>query len=85
MAVKGPNATTEAQSNQIPPALRLFAHEHCLGVETIKRYHDKNESTGCGWYIYAMKVSANDLPDEFEVRNISVTADGLVRCQIREV
>jgi hypothetical protein len=85
MAVKGPNAMTEAQSNQIPPALRLFAHEHCFGVETIYRYRDHNESAGRGWYIVASSISTSDLPDGFETRRVSPGTSGMVKCQIREV
>lgn len=85
MAVKGHEAQTVAQENQVPPEIRRFARERCVGVNEIRRYDPRNEGCGRGWVIYATGVVRTKfIPADYEPRNVRPMHDGRVKVQIRE-
>jgi len=63
---------TEAQRNQVPPALRVFLQEHVRGFEGIGRINPESD-TARGWKIDAtVKVGIRHLPDGFEATSVYV-------------
>jgi hypothetical protein len=74
---------TEAQSNQVPPELRRYVSTRCDGLSEFKRYNNDNETHNRGWVIVARSLYPSKLPDEYEVRKVSVCGDGL-RALVRE-
>jgi len=73
MAVTGHEAVSEAQRNQVPPALRNAVQRASLTTSRIERFPSEHEQAGRGWKVIADTLSVRVLRDELNRAGYNMT------------